>query len=46
MQGREQSRNEKTINKIWEGNATLCAGRFVVVFCCVYFNRVLLITNM
>ncbi|XP_075009820.1 KAT8 regulatory NSL complex subunit 1-like protein isoform X5 [Calonectris borealis] len=46
MQGGEESKSERTINKSWEENATLCAGRFVVGFCCVYFNRVLLITNM
>lgn len=44
--GGEESKSERTINKSWEENATLCAGRFVVGFCCIYFNRVLPITNM
>lgn len=44
--GGEESKSERTINKSWEGNATLCADRFVVGVWCVYLNRVLLITNM
>lgn len=46
MQGGEESKSEATINKSWEGNATLCANRFVVGVWCVYLNRVLLIANV
>lgn len=46
VQGGEESKRERTLNKSWEGKATLCAGTFAVGFCRVYFTRVLLITNM
>lgn len=46
MQGGEESKSERTVNKSWEGWECHPVCWVVVGFCCVSFNRVLLIANM
>lgn len=46
MQGGEESKSERTVNKSWEGRECHPVCWVVVGFCCVSFNRVLLIANM
>lgn len=46
MQGGEESKSERTVNKSWEGRECHPVRWVVAGFCCVSFNRLLLITNM